>query len=168
MHSLWSLQETTETLNLISEFSFQWEVVLTCAGQTVALCVRVCGARRGSVALVLRWEQGDLGEPLERWQGGQGPWRHCVSLLRLFLSHVGEVGQLWGAEVRLHLRASAEWARLPWLQGNVSKRNLSEVLQKMKWERKSCCQKSSKWSQRVKFRIIENIINRRITGTKKV
>ncbi len=55
----------------------------------------------------------------------------CFSPPALYLS-LERSGSALGAEVRLHLRASTEWALLPWLQGNVSKRNLSEVLQKMK------------------------------------
>lgn len=57
----------------------------------------------------------------------------CFSPPALYLSR-GRSGSAFGAEVRLHLRASTEWAPLPWLQGNVSKHNLSEVLQKMTWE----------------------------------
>ncbi len=31
-----------------------------------------------------------------RWWGGQGSWRHCASLPQPFISHMREVGQLWG------------------------------------------------------------------------
>ncbi|CAM4688961.1 unnamed protein product [Leuciscus chuanchicus] len=72
----------------------QWKGAV--AGQTVALCVRERGARRGGVVLVLRWERGDLGVPWERRRGGQGSWRHCASLPQPFISHAGEVGQLLG------------------------------------------------------------------------